>query len=68
MPSVGQADVGAEGAPSRVAEQTAVEVIPPPTSERMELPLRLVVPSVVGAAPQAEAPVLQAEVAMTVTS
>ena len=51
VPSVGQADAGAEGAPSEVAEQPATKVIPLPTSERMELPLALVVPSVVGMAP-----------------
>ena len=51
MPSVGQADAGAKGAPSEVAEKTAAEVIPLPTSERTGLPLTFVVPSVVGAAP-----------------
>ena len=61
MPSVGQVDAGADRAPSGVAEQTTVEVTLPPTLERMELPPTLVVPSMVGAASQAE-------VAMTVTS
>ena len=61
MPSAGQAGTKAEEAPSEVAEQTTVEVTPPPTLERMELPPTLVVPSMVGAASQAE-------VAMTVTS
>ena len=68
MPSVGQADAGAEEAPSGVIEHMTTEVIPPPMSEWMELPLALVAPSVVGAAPQAEAPASQAEVAATVTS
>ena len=68
MPSAGQADARAEEAPSGVIEQTAMEVILPPTLERTELSLTLVVPFVVGAAPQAEALALQVEVAMTVTS
>ena len=60
MPSVGQAGAGAEEAPLGVAEQTTAEVTPPPTLERMELPPALVAPSVVGAAPQVEAPASQA--------
>ena len=68
VPSASQADVRAEEASSRVTEHMAVEVIPPPTSERTEPPLALVAPSMVGAAPQAEAPASQMEVAMTVTS
>ena len=68
MPSVGQADAGAEGAPSEVAEQLAAEVIPLATSERTELPLVLVAPSVVGVAPPVEASAWQAEVATTMTS
>ena len=39
----------------RGGESAAAEVIPPPTSERTELPLALVAPSVVGAAPQIKA-------------
>ena len=46
----------------------AAEVIPPPTLERIELPHALVAPSVVGAAPQAKALVLLAEVPTTMTS
>ena len=68
VPSVGQADTGADGAPLGVAEQTTAEVTPPPTLERTELSLALVAPSVVGAVSQAKAPVSQAEVAMTMTS
>ena len=68
VPLVGQADAGAEGAPSEVAEQSATEAIPLPTLERAELLLALVAPSVVGAAPPVEALLMQVEVAMTVTS
>ena len=46
----------------------AAEVIPPPMLERMEPPLALVEPSLVGPALQVEAPASQAEVAATVTS
>ena len=59
MPSAGQIDAGADGAPLGVAEQTTVEVTPPPTSERTELSPALVAPSVVGAAPQVKAPTSQ---------
>ena len=68
MPSVGQASVGAEEAPSGVIEQTTVEVTPPPMLERSELPPTLVAPSMVGAVPQAEASVSQVEVIAIVTS
>ena len=68
VPSAGQADAGAGGAPSGVVEQTTAEVTPLPTSEQMELPLVLVAPSVVGASPQAKALASQAEVAMTMMS
>ena len=68
VPLAGQADTEADGAPSGVTEQTAAEVISTPMSERTELPLTLVAPSVVGMAPQAEALALPAKVAMTVTS
>ena len=68
VPSVGQAGAGAEEAPSGVTEQTTAEVTPPPTLERMKVPLVLVVPPVVGVAPQVEAPALQAEVAVTAPS
>ena len=68
VPSVGQADAEAEEAPLWVAQHMATEVITPPTLERMEPPLMLVAPSVVGAVPQAEALTSQAEVATTVTS
>ena len=68
VPSVGQTDARAEGAPLAVAEQPAMEVIPLPTLGRTELPLVLVAPFVVGAAPLVEAPPTQAEVATTVTS
>ena len=67
-PLAGQAGVGAKEVSSKVAEHMAAEVIPPPMSERTEPPLALVVPSVVGAVPQAEAPASQVEVATTVTS
>ena len=56
VPSAGQADAGAKGAPSEVAEQTVAEVIPLPMSELTELPLAFVAPSVVGAALQVEGP------------
>ena len=65
---VGQEDAGVGGVPLGVIKQTATNVILPPTSERMELPPTLVVTSVVGTAPQAEAPASQVEVATTVTS
>ena len=68
VPSVGQTDTGAEGAPSEVIEQSATEVILLPTLERMELPLALAAPTVVGATPPVEALPTQAEVATTVTS
>ena len=68
VPSVGQAGARAEEAFLGVTEHMAAEVIPPPTSERTGPPLALVAPSVVGAAPQAEAPASQVEVAATVTS
>ena len=54
--------------PSRVAEQTTTEVTPLPTLERTGLPPALVVPSVVAAVPQVEAPASQAEVAVTAPS
>ena len=68
MPLAGQVDTGAEGAPSEVAEQLAMEVIPLLTSERAKLSLTLVAPSVVGVAPPVKAPLTQTEVAMIVTS
>ena len=55
VPSMGQADVGIGGAPLGVTEQTATKVILPPTSESTKLSLVLVVPSMVGASPQAKA-------------
>ena len=68
VPSVGQASVGAEGAPSEVVEQPVIEAIPLLMSERMELPLTLVAPTVVGATPPVEALPTQAEVGATATS
>ncbi|XP_066375342.1 large ribosomal subunit protein uL2z-like [Miscanthus floridulus] len=68
VPSVGQVDTGAKGAPPGAAEQTVAEVIPLPLSERTELPLMLVVLSVVGTTLQVKVPTSQAEVAATVTS
>ena len=68
VPLVGQADAGAKGAPLGVIEQTTAEVILPPMLERIELPLVLMAPSLVGAAPQAKALASQVEVATTVTS
>ena len=68
VPSAGQADAGAEGATVVVAEQMAAEVIPLPSSERIDMPLVFVAPSMVGVVPQVEASASQAEVAMTVTS
>ena len=68
VPSVGQAGARAEEAFLGVTEHMAAEVIPPPTSERTEPPLVLVVPSMVGAALQAKASASQAEVGTTVTS
>ena len=67
MPSAGQADTRAEGAPSVIVEQLAMEVILLPTSERTELLITLVAPSVVGAMLPVEAPLMQAEVGTTVT-
>ena len=68
VPSAGQAGAKAEGMPSEVAKQPATEVIPLPTSERMELSPALLAPTVVGATPPVEALPMQAEVSMTVTS
>ena len=56
VPSAGQADAGAEGAPSEVAEQPTSEAILLPMSEQAELPHALMTPSVVGVAPPVEAP------------
>ena len=64
-PSVGQEGAGAKETPSGFAEQTTVEVSPLPTLERTGLPPTLVAPSAVGAMPQVEPPVSQAEVAVT---
>ena len=47
-PSVGQEDTGAQGAPSEVAEQPAMAVIPLPTMGRMGLPTALMALTVVG--------------------
>jgi len=52
-------------APSVVVEQAAVEVTPPSTLERSELPPVPVASSVAGVAPQAEGPVSPVEVATT---
>ena len=41
MPSVGQTDAGAEGAPLEVAERPAMEAIPLPMLEWAKLPLAL---------------------------
>ena len=68
VPSTSQADARAGRASSGVIEQTTVEAILPPTSERTELPLAIVAPSVVGVVLQAEALASQAEVATTVIS
>ena len=68
MSLAGQVDAGAEGASSKVTEQTATEVILLPTLGQTELPLAFVAPFVVGAAPHVEALVSQAEVGMTMTS
>ena len=65
MPLVGQADAEVDGAPSGVTEQMPAKVTPPPTSEQTELSPALVVPSVVGVAPQAEGPASPVEVATT---
>ena len=50
VPSVGQVVGKAEGVPSEVDEQPAMEAIPLPTSERAELPAALVVSTTVGVA------------------
>ena len=55
MPSAGQVDAGADGAPSGVTKQTTAEVTPPPMLEQAELLPMLVAPSVVGVTPQVEA-------------
>ena len=65
MPSAGQAGVGAQRIPSEVAEQPAMVVTPLPTTGRMELPTAIVAPTVAGATPSVEAPLMQAEVAAT---
>jgi len=51
-----------------VAEQPVTEVILLPTLGWMELPLVLVVPTMVGATPPIEAPLTQMEGAATMTS
>lgn len=68
VPSSGHVDAEAEGAPSKVAEQLAMEVIPLPTLGQTELPLVTVASTVVGATPPVEAPPTQVEVAAIVTS
>jgi len=50
VPSVGQAVGEAEGAPSKVAEQTTTEAISLATSERVDLWATLVVSTTVGVA------------------
>ena len=49
MPSVAQAGVGAQGMPSDVTEQPAMEAILLPTMGWTELPSTLVAPATVGA-------------------
>ena len=61
VPSEGQAGVEAGGAPAEVTNQLATEAIPLLTSERKELPLALVAPTMVGATPPVKALSSQAE-------
>ena len=68
VPSAGQVNAGAEGTPSEVVEQPAMEVIPLPTWERMELSLALCGTDLVGTTPLVEASSTQVEAATTVTS
>ena len=56
VPSVGQADTGAERMPLEVAEQPAREVILLPMLGRTELPLVLVAPTAAGMVPLVEVP------------
>lgn len=63
MPSTGQVGAGARRMPSKVTEQLATEVIPPPTMGQMELPATLVAPTMAGATLPVEVSLMQAEVA-----
>ena len=55
VPSVGQAGARAQGVPSEVAKQPAMEVIPLPMTGRTELPNVLVASTAMGVMPPVEA-------------
>lgn len=65
VPSVGQVGARADGTPSEVTEQPAMEVILLPTMGQMELSTALVAPTMVGATPLIEAPLMETEVVAT---
>ena len=48
VPSAGQAGVGAQGTPSKVAEQPTMVATPLPTTGQMGLPTTLVAPTMEG--------------------
>ena len=48
VPLAGRADVGAQGVPSKVAEQLVMAAIPLLTTGRMGLPTMLMAPTVAG--------------------
>lgn len=62
-PLVGQGGTGAKGTPSEVTEQPTTKVSLLSMMGWMELPIALVVPTVVGVTPPVEVPPTQAEVA-----
>ena len=67
VPSAGWANVGGQGAPSEVTEQSAMVATPLPMTGRTELPTVLMVPTTVGAMQPVMTPPTQVEVAAAVT-
>ena len=67
MPSAGHVDMGAQGAPSKVAEQSVMAVIPLPMAGQTGLPTALVAPTMAGATQPVRTPPTQAEVGAAVT-
>ena len=66
VPSVGWADVGAQGTPSEVTKRPAMAVIPLPSTWQMGLPTTLVAPTVVGVTQLVMTPPMRVEVATAV--
>ena len=67
MPSMGQADVGAQRTPSEVAKEPVRDAVPLPMMGRTELPTTLVAPTPAGMTQPNEAPPMQAEVVVAMT-